>query len=167
MTTGDDALDEDALDEDDDAPGGDDDAPDEDDGEDESDEDDVPHVVLGTVGELASWLSPMIARAHRDRPVWFLLEMDEDFVTVLDRLPEGPMEARIARSILEGVRSFASERSDRLQEWLGPTDSIVFGFHTSASLDEVRRSFEDDGFLVVGRLREGRVVAEDPATGGT
>lgn len=133
--------------------------------DDEDDEDDVPHVVLGTVGELASWLSPMIARAHRDRPVWFLLEMDEDFVTVLERLPEGPMEARVARSILEGVRSFASERSDRLQEWLGPTDSIVFGFHTSASLDEVRRAFEDDGFLVVGRLREGRVVGEVVADG--
>jgi hypothetical protein len=133
--------------------------------DDEDDEDDVPHVVLGTVGELASWLSPMIARAHRDRPVWFLLEMDEDFVTVLERLPEGPMEARIARSILEGVRSFASERSDRLQEWLGPTDSIVFGFHTSASLDEVRKAFEADGFLVVGRLREGRVVGEVPVDG--
>lgn len=132
---------------------------------DEDDEDDVPHVVLGTVGELASWLSPMIARANRDRPVWFLLEMDEDFVTVLERLPEGPMEARIARSILEGVRSFASERSDRLQEWLGPTDSIVFGFHTSASLDEVRKAFEADGFLVVGRLREGKVVGEAPADG--
>lgn len=141
-----------------------DDGSDVEDSDDDSDEDDVPHVVLGTVGELASWLSPMIARAHRDRPVWFLLEMDEDFVTVLDRLPEGPMEARIARSILEGVKAFASERSDRLQEWLGPTDSIVFGFHTSASVAEVRKAFEDDGFLVVGQLREGRVVPEAPAS---
>ena len=159
-TTPDDELDEAAE-----GPSDEDAADEDEDAADEDDEDDVPHVVLGTVGELASWLSPMIARAHRDRPVWFLLEMDEDFVTVLERLPEGPMEARIARSILEGVRSFASERSDRLQEWLGPTDSIVFGFHTSASLDEVRKAFEADGFLVVGRLREGRVVGEVPVDG--
>jgi hypothetical protein len=123
------------------------------------DEDEPPRVVLGTVGELASWLSPQIARAHRDRPVWFLLEMDEDFVGLLERIPEAPLDARASRAILDGVRAFGSERSDRLQEWLGPTDAIVFGFHTSASLDEVHRAFEEDGFLVVARLREGRVVA--------
>lgn len=151
---GDDADDED-LDDEALADDGPDESPDEDD-----DEDDPPRVVLGRVGELASWLSPQVARSQRDRPVWFLLEMDEDFVGVLERLPEGPMEPRIARAILDGVRTFASERSDRLQEWLGPTDGIVFGFHTTASFDEVRRAFEEDGFLVVGVLREGRVLPE-------
>lgn len=128
--------------------------------EDDDDEEEPPRVVLGRVREIASWLSPQLARAHAERPLWFVLEMDEDFVGLLERHPEGPLAARESGAILSGLREFASEKSDHLQGWLGPTDSIVFGFHASATFDEVRRSFEEDGFLVVGTLREGRVVAE-------
>ncbi len=128
--------------------------------EEDDDEDEPPRVVLGRIKEIASWLSPQLARTHGDRPLWFVLEMDEDFVGLLERIPEGPFPAREASAILAGLRELASEKADHLQRWLGPTDSLVFGFHASATFDEVRRAFEEDGFLVVGTLREGRVVPE-------
>ncbi len=126
-------------------------------GDPDDDEDEPPRVVLGRVGDIRSWLSPQLAHRHKERPVWFVLEMDEDFVGVFERIPEGPMPPPESSSILSGLREMAAEKSDQLQQWLGPTDSIVFGFHTSATLDEVQKAFEDDGFLVVGTLREGRV----------
>jgi hypothetical protein len=130
--------------------------------DDDDDEDEPPRVVLGRVGDVRSWLSPQLAHKHRDRPIWFVLAMDEDFVGIFERIPEGPMPPQESSSILSGLREMAADESDRLQEWLGPTDSIVFGFHTSATLGEVRKAFEDDGFLVVGTLREGRVEPTVP-----
>lgn len=124
----------------------------------EDDEDEPPRVILGRVREVRSWLSPQLAHRHADRPLWFVLEMDEDFVGVFERIAEGPMPTRESSSILSGIREMASEKSDHLQQWLGPTDSIVFGFHASATFEEVQRAFEEDGFLVVGTIREGRVV---------
>jgi hypothetical protein len=165
----DDDLDEDdAGDDGDDVEGG---ADDEADDDDDDDDEDVPRVVVGRLAELASWLSPQLARANADRPVWFLLESDEDLHELFERLPEGPPPPRVgeplprsgpSRQILAGLRAYAGERSDELQEWLGVTDSIAYGFHASASLDQVTASFQADGFLVVARIREGRLVPVAP-----
>jgi hypothetical protein len=133
-----------------------------DDAEGDDDEEDVPRVVVGRVAELASWLSPQLARAQADRPVWFILESDEDLHELFERLPEGPPPPRVGEQILSGLRAYASERSDQLQEWLGVTDSIAYGFHATASLEEVTASFQEDGFLVVARIREGRLVPVAP-----
>lgn len=129
------------------------------------DEEDTPRVVVARLGELASWLSPQLARAHAERPVWFILESDEDLHELFERLPEGPPRTRVGEQILAGLRAFASERSDQLQEWLGVTDSIAFGFHAEASVAQVVASFEADGFLVVARIREGRLLPMEPPAG--
>jgi hypothetical protein len=126
---------------------------------DDDDEDDPPRVVIGKVSAIASWLSPRLAHAHRHRPIWFVLAMDEDLVGVFERLPEGPFDAKASRDLMAGLRAFASEKSDELQGWLGPTDGIVVGLHGDAAFADVARAFEEDGFLVVGELVEGRVVA--------
>ncbi len=164
----DEGPDDDRSDDGDDAPDddGDDDAP-SDDGETSGDEEeDTPRVVVARLGELASWLSPQLARAHAERPVWFILESDEDLHELFERLPEGPLPPRVGEQILSGLRAFASERSDLLQEWLGVTDSIAYGFHVQASFAQVVASFEADGFLVVAQIREGRLVPLDPPAVG-
>src|SRR5688572_21170937 len=76
--------------------------------EDDGGEEDTPRVVVARLAELASWLSPQLARAHADRPVWFILECDEDLHELFERLPEGPPPPRVGEQILSGLRAFAS-----------------------------------------------------------
>ena len=59
---------------------------------------------------------------------------------------------------MDSLRSFAAAESDALQAVLGSTDSIEFGFHERASVDDVALAFEEDGFDVAFVLCEGKIV---------
>lgn len=127
----------------------------------EDDDEETPIAVIGTVAELARWMPEGIARIYGDRPVWFLLEMDAELVTVFEQIPEDPMPKGKVEAILSGLRRFASERSDQLQALLGPSDGISLGFHVDARIDRVVEAFEKDGFFVLRALRDGEVHVDD------
>jgi hypothetical protein len=135
----------------------------------EDDEDMVPCVVLGRLSDLRGFGDPALLRKHAERPVWFMIQDDADFMTLFDQLPERPVHRlgatpqapfppAISHSIMDVLRSFAAAESDALQSILGATDSIEFGFHERASVDDVAQAFEEDGFDVAFVLYEGKVV---------
>lgn len=124
----------------------------------EEEEDDAPLAIIGTVRDLAKWMPPGIAETFGARPVWFILEMDAELVTVFEQIPEDPMPKGKVEAILTGLRTFAKERNTELQTVLGPTDGLSFGFHVDASLDRVIEAFEEDGFEVIEALAEGEVA---------
>ncbi len=132
----------------------------EDECDDEDDEEAVPCVVVGRLADLRGFGDPAVLRKHAERPVWFMIQGDAEFVTLFDKHPEGRVAPALSRSIMDILRSFADVQSDALQLVLGPTDSLEFGFHERASLDDVVEAFEDDGFDVALVLRDGKVVEE-------
>jgi len=132
--------------------------------EDEDEEELAPCVVLGRLRDLDTRSDPTLTtlcKKYGERPIWFLIEEDADLVELFVRHPERPLTARTTQDILGALRTFATNHSDALQEVLGPTDAIGFGFHESASLDDVLTSFEDDGFDVALALRNGKIELED------
>lgn len=128
---------------------------------DDDDDDEAPRVLLGRVSDLQKWMPKSLARTWHDRPVWFLLQDDEELVGLFERIPEDPVSKGVSEAILSGLRTFATERNEALQAVLGITDGIGFGFHVDASLKQVTTSFEDDGFDVVGSLEDGEVRVDD------
>ncbi len=137
------------------------DAPIEDEDEDDDEDDEFPRVVVATVADLSGWVPELTAKQHGSRPVWFMLEQDADLAGVFDRLPESKMPKTSSDAILAGLRTFSLEKSDGLQELLGITESIQYGFHIDASLDDVIESFEDDGFEVVATIQGGSLVERE------
>src|SRR5690348_12757961 len=109
----------------------------------EGDEDEAPRVVVGRLKDLEGYGDAAVRKKYGERPVWFLIEDDADLIELFVRFPEKPIPARTTQDILGSLRAFAAAESDALQEVLGPTDAIGFGFHENASLDDVVGSFED------------------------
>lgn len=127
-----------------------------------NDEEETPHVILAQLKDLDVPLEAKLLRDYGARPVWFLLEMDAELVTVFERLPEDPIPKGHVEAIMGALRGFTQARSDALQVVLGVSDGLHFGFHTDASLDRVREAFEEDGFFVAGTVQGGEIVeAED------
>jgi len=124
------------------------------DDEEQDEGDEAPLVVVATVADLSPWMPPKIARQHGARPVWFLLERDASLVGVFQRYAEGPMDQSVTDGILGGLRAFSTDKNQELQLLLGPTDRLQFGFHVSASLEEVVDTFQDDGFDVLSGLAD-------------
>ncbi len=124
-------------------------------------DDDAPLAIIGTVKDLAKWMPPGIADAYGARPVWFILEMDAELVTVFEQIPEDPMPKGKVEAILQGLRTFATERNTELQTVLGPTDGISYGFHVDAQRDRVVEAFEEDGFDVLEVIAEGEITFGD------
>jgi len=132
----------------------------EDDFDGEEEDEQGPCVVLGRLADLRGFGDAALLRQHGERPVWFMIRDDAEFMTLFDQLPERPVPPALSRSIMEVLRSFAAAESDALQSILGATDSIEFGFHERASVDDVAQAFEEDGFDVAFVLYEGKVVDE-------
>jgi hypothetical protein len=114
--------------------------------------------VLGKLRSIGAHCPEATRKAYGDRPIWFVLGMDAELATIFERLPEDPMPKGRAAAILGAVRAFAAEKNAALQEVLGVTDSIEYGFHVDATLDRVRDAFEEDGFFVVATVEDGEVV---------
>lgn len=127
---------------------------------DEGEEDDEPpSAVIATLGDLGHYLPDALRKSFGDRPVWFIREDDQELVEIFEHLPEDPMPKGRAHELLRGVRGFAEEHSDRLQEVLGIAEGIVYGFHGDASLQRVTKAFEEDGFIVCGGIiQSGEIV---------
>jgi hypothetical protein len=130
-------------------------------------DDDAPLAIIATVKDLAKWMPPGIAPVYGSRPVWFILEMDAELVTVFEQIPEDPMPKGKVEAILQGLRAFATERNTELQTILGPTDGISYGFHVDAPLDRVVEAFEEDGFDVLEAIAEGEITFGDDDEGAT
>lgn len=127
------------------------------DDEEDSDFEEMPYVVVARLRDLGDKAPRELYKQYGDRPIWFLMEDDDELVGLFDRIPEGPLPSKTTQAILGAIRQFAASESDALQEILGVTDSIGLGFHASASLDEVIESFEDDGFEVVEAIEGGEI----------
>ncbi len=124
----------------------------------EDDDEDTPCVVLGRLSDLKGHGDPGLLRKHGDRPVWFMIATDAEFMTLFDKHPERRVPADLTRSTMDVLRSFADSASDALQFVLGATNKIGFGFHGQASVDDVAAAFENDGFDVALVLQDGKVV---------
>ena len=72
------------------------------------------------------------------------------------------MPSATIASLLSAIRQFTEKHASGLQTLLGPTDRLRMGFHTSATLEEVVESFEDDGFDVLLGIHNGQVVLPEP-----
>ncbi len=127
----------------------------------DDDEDFVPFVVLARIADVLPWMPEGVGKKFATLTCWFLLEDDAELVGVFERVPEDPLSKGQVEAILGGLRAFATERADELQELLGPSDAIGLGFHTDATLTRVQASFEEDGFAIVGRVEGGHVVDPD------
>ena len=127
--------------------------------EDDDVDDDAPKVVLGTVDDLGRGPAH-----HATRPVWILHEEHEPTVGLFERIPEASMSPADISEILASLRRFTDDNATDLQMLLGPTDKLRIGFHTSAALEEVVESFEDDGFDVLLGIAHGGVElpSDDP-----
>jgi hypothetical protein len=125
--------------------------------EDDESEELPPAVVIGTAAQLGAVLPDDLAAACGDRPVWFLLAEYAHLVGVFLRHREAKMPKATSDAILAALRKFSQDSGDDLQRLIGITDALQYGFHTSASIEKVRESFEEDGFEIVGSLRAGRV----------
>lgn len=125
---------------------------------DDGDDDLPPAVIIGAASELAAWLPAEVVAGFGDRPVWFMLADYAHLVGVFLRHPEGKMPRAASDAILGALRRFSKESGDDLQRLVGVTDCLQYGFHTTASLAQVRASFEDDGFELVGSISAGRVT---------
>lgn len=123
--------------------------------DDDSSEHDA-RVVVGTMRDIAVGPS-----AQAMRPVWFLCDENESLVGLVDRYPEGPMPSQLIDRLMTGLREFATANANDLQILLGPTNRLRYGFHTSAQLDEVVESFEDDGFDVLFGIQNAKVILPD------
>lgn len=133
---------------------------DEEEGEEGEEED--PSVVIATLGDLGRHLPDALRKSFGDRPIWFIREDDQELVEIFERVPEDPMPKGRAQELLRGLRSFAEENSDRLQEMLGVSDSIVYAFHGDAAISKVISAFEEDGFFVLtGVIRTGEIVVPE------
>lgn len=126
--------------------------------DDEDDDDPAPRVIIATVADLGSWIPEAYRLRHASRPVWFLREGDSQLVGVFERLPEGTMEREASDAILAGLRAFSLDQNENMQWLLGVTGGMQYGFHVDASLEDVVESFEDDGFIVVPAVNEGRIL---------
>lgn len=130
----------------------------EEEGESEGDEE-IPRVLVATMNDLGTHLPDGLRKSFGQRPIWFFRQDDEELVEIFEHLPEDPMPKGRAHELLRALRTFADETSDRLQEVLGVTDGIVYGFHGDASVDQVVEAFERDGFFVwSGVLKSGVLV---------
>lgn len=125
------------------------------------DEEAMPCVIVARLRDLGEKGPRELYKQYGDRPIWFMMEDDEELMGLFERMPEGPLPSKTSQVILGAVRQFAASESDALQEIFGITDSIGLGFHASASLDEVIESFEDDGFDVVEAIENGEVCLVD------
>jgi hypothetical protein len=125
--------------------------------EDDDGEELPPAVIIGTAAQLGEVLPQQLAEGCGERPVWFLLAEYAHLVGVFLRYREAKMPKTTSDAILAALRKFSQESGDDLQRLIGITDELQYGFHTSASIEQVRSSFEEDGFEVVGTLRAGRV----------
>jgi hypothetical protein len=138
-----------------------DDAPKDEDGDEngeDGDEDEPPRVLVAVMSDLGSRLPEPLRKGFGSRPIWFIRQDDEELVEIFDHLPEDPMPKGRAHELLRTLRLFAEDRSDRLQELLGVTDGIVYGFHGDANLSQVTSAFENDGFFVwTGILKNGEI----------
>jgi len=119
-----------------------------DDREDIDEDEETPEALIATLADLGRHLPEGLRKGFGARPCWFIQQDDEELVEIFDRLPEDPMPKGRAQELLRALRSFAEENSDELQEILGITDGIAYGFHGDASLAQVTKAFEEDGFLV-------------------
>ncbi|MFO0555161.1 MAG: hypothetical protein U0271_42680 [Polyangiaceae bacterium] len=136
--------------------------------QDESDEEETPAVVLARLRDLGDAVPAELRKVYGNRPVWYLLSMDAELVTIFEQLPEDPMPKGKVTAIMAAIRAFAEAHNDELQSVLGVTDSLEVGFHVDAQLDRVREAFEEDGFLVVGEIVNGVVrELEDEEGEGT
>lgn len=127
----------------------------------DSEEEDVPAAVVATVADLGAWVSEDVRDKYGARPVWFILEMDAGLVGVFERHPEGAMPKGATEAILTGLRAFSLDESEGLQVLLGVTDRLNYGFHVDATLQQVSRSFEADGFEVIAAIEDGHVVFDE------
>lgn len=125
--------------------------------EEEDEEDPAPRVILATVADLGAWIPEGYRITHAPRPVWFLREQDSELVGVFERLPEGSLPKDASDAILAGLRAFSLDQNENLQWLLGVTGGLQYGFHVDASLEDVVESFEDDGFIVVPAVTDGRI----------
>lgn len=125
----------------------------------DDEEEEIPRVLVATMADLGALLPEPLKKSFGTRPIWFFRQDDEELVEIFEHLPEDPMPKGRAHELLRALRQFADETSDRLQEVLGVTDGIVYGFHGDASVDRVIEAFERDGFFVwKGVLKSGVLV---------
>lgn len=110
------------------------------------DEDETPLVLLAKLGDLGRFVPEAMLKAYKSRPVWFVLGMDQELIELFERVPEDPMQKGHTTAILGALRAFAEHHNEPLQAILGVTDEIAYGFHTDATYERVRDSFEEDGF---------------------
>lgn len=131
----------------------------------QDDEDETPMVVIARLGDLGRFVPDAMKKAYKGRPVWFLLGMDQELVELFERVPEDPMQKGHVTAILGALRAFAEHHNEPLQALLGVTDEIAYGFHTDATYDRVRGSFEEDGFEILEEIiADGEIAdAEDDA----
>lgn len=126
--------------------------------DDEDEEDPAPRVIVATVGDLGAWIPDLYRLPNASRPVWFLREQDAPLVGVFERLPESSMAKEASDAILAGLRSFSLDQNENMQWLLGVTGGMQYGFHVDASLEDIVESFEDDGFIVIPAVNEGKIL---------
>jgi hypothetical protein len=119
----------------------------------------VPRIVFTTVGELPG-LPARITADHGHLAAWIYTNDAEAPMGLFDRLPEGEMAAGDVETIVSSFRKLSESHAATLVEVLGSGERNA-GFHVGGAAEEVRRSFEDDGFRFVGRIVRGELMIDD------
>lgn len=114
-------------------------------------------VILGAVADLGRWLSPSVVRDHGMLAVYLIAKRSELGNQLLSRIPERPIDDAVVSAIFGAVEALVRENQVKLTSMLGDA-TFSAGFHATASLADVRPSFEEDGFVLGPMLVDGEIV---------
>jgi hypothetical protein len=82
--------------------------------------------------------------------------------TLFDRIPEPEVEGAEIDEVMDALTTGNLEHGEDIESVVGSADDIELGFHSGATLEQVRESFEADGFQVVADSKSARPGARWP-----
>jgi hypothetical protein len=115
-----------------------------------------PAIVVGTFAELGLRAEGAVTTEDVERTCWFVLKKNNALITLFSKIAEGPMNQATSNTLMAMLRRTAKEQPKRLHAALGPDEALVFGFHSTATFEEIVGQFEEDNFALkpIPRLDE-------------
>jgi len=107
-----------------------------------------PRAMLFPVGDLVG-LSAAARERFGSLGAWLIRGEAVPRSTILDRIPEPAVSGSELDEVMALLGAAARDPEGIVRGLVGSTPSMDFGFHAGASFEQVRASFEADGFEIV------------------
>jgi len=125
-----------------------------------------PRLIFCNVASLGTLLTEKARAKYGERPLWFGRGSDQEGhpVSLFDRVAE-PRSNKVVEEILSvlGTLPRNADIAESLHALVGDDDSLFYGFHVGATLEQAREAFLADGYELIERREPG--VAWPPVLG--